>query len=64
MVSLVYIEPAFFNWSTLSPGRTSNVGLPMGNVRECVLDCPRVFGFRAAQQSIPLFMGEVGNEMI
>jgi hypothetical protein len=36
----------------------------MGNVREGVLDCPRVFGFRAAQQSIPLFMGEVGNEMI
>jgi hypothetical protein len=64
MVSLVYIEPAFFNWSALSPGGTGNVGLPMGNVSECILDCPGVFGFRAGQQSIPLFVCKVGNEMI
>jgi hypothetical protein len=64
MVSLVYIEPAFFNWSALSLGRTGNVGLPMGNVSECILDCPRVFGFRARQQSIPFLVGKVGNEMV
>jgi len=64
MVSLVYIEPAFFNWYALSPGGTSNVGLPMGNVSECIFDCPGGFGFRAAQQSIPFFVGKIGNEMI
>jgi hypothetical protein len=64
MVSLAYIEPAFFNRSTLSPGEPGNVGLPMGNVSECIFDCPGVFGFRAGYQTIPLFVGKVGNEMI
>ncbi len=64
MVSLADIEPAFFNWYALSPNGTSNVGLPMGNVSKCILDRPGVFGFRAGQQSIPFFVGKVGNEMI
>ncbi len=64
MVSLVYIEPAFFNWSTLSTGGTGNIGLPMGNVSECIFDCPGVFGSRAVQQSIPFFVGKVGNDLI
>jgi hypothetical protein len=64
MVSLAYVEPAFLHGSALSPGGTGNVGLPMGNVSESILDCPGVFGFRAVQQSIPLFVCEVGNEMI
>jgi hypothetical protein len=64
MVSLVYVEPAFFNGSALSSGGTGNVCLPVGNVSECIFDCPGVFGFRAVYQSIPLFVGKVGNEPI
>lgn len=64
MVSLVDVEPAFFSRYMLSPGGTRNVGLPMGNVSECIFDCPGVFGFRAAYQSIPLFVCKVGNELI
>gem|GEM_PF-7083212 len=48
MVSLVYVEPAFFGRSALSPDGTSNVGFPMGNVSECIFHCPRILGFRAA----------------
>jgi hypothetical protein len=64
MVSLVDIEPAFFYWYTLSPGGTGSVGLPMSNVSECIFDCPGVFGFRAEQQTIPFFVGKIGNELI
>jgi hypothetical protein len=64
MVSLGYVKPAFVTWYALSPGGTSNVGLPMGNVSECIFDGPGVFGFRAGYQSIPLVDCKVGNEMI
>jgi len=64
MVSLTCVEPAFFTWSALSPGGTGNVGLPMSDVSERILDCPGVLGFRAVQQSIPLFVCKVGNKMI
>ncbi len=64
MVSLVDIEPAFFNWYAMSPNGTGNIGLPMSNVSKCILDCPGVFGFRAVQQSIPFFVGKMGNELI
>jgi hypothetical protein len=64
MVSLVCVEPAFFNGSALPPGGTGNVCLPVGDVSECIFDCPGVFGFRAVYQSIPLFVRKVSNELI
>jgi len=64
MVPLGDIEAAFFNGYGLSPGGTSDISLPMGNVSECIFDRPGVFGFRALYQSIPLFVCKVGNELI
>jgi hypothetical protein len=36
----------------------------MSNMSERVFDRPGVFGFRAVQQTIPFFVGKIGDELI
>jgi hypothetical protein len=64
MVPSVDIEPAFFDRYALPPGGAGNVGFPVGDVRERILDRPRVLRFGAGEQAIPLFIGQVGNEPV
>jgi hypothetical protein len=58
------IKPLLFCRYGLSLDFSDHVGLPMGDMRECIFHRPGVFGLGSGEQSIPILTAKVVYHLI